>query len=117
MTMSERYGGGLIRSRCRRALCDQSVEFGEEFGEYLFVAEIARASFGQDRERGAIACPADLSGAMKKTSWSVETEIPGKAGIPTTVVRVCNARIGKQALERRQCQVTRPHRRKISPLR
>jgi hypothetical protein len=38
---------------------------------------------------------------MKKNSWSVKTEIPDKAEIPATVVRVCNMWIGKQALERR----------------
>ena len=29
---------------------------------------------------------------------------------------ICGRRLGKQALERRQCQVTRPHRRKINQL-
>ena len=54
---------------------------------------------------------------MKKAVGGVKTEIPDKAEIPATVVRVCNMLIGKQqALERRQCQVTRPHRRKINQL-
>jgi hypothetical protein len=37
---------------------------------------------------------------MKKTVGGVKTEIPDKAEIPATVVRVCNMWIGKQALER-----------------
>jgi hypothetical protein len=51
-----------------------------------------------------------------RTQLERQNGIPDKAEIPATVVRFCIILIGKQALERRQCQVTRPHRRKINQL-
>jgi hypothetical protein len=47
--------------------------------------------------RGTIACLTAWEWDYEVDSWSVKTEIPDKAEIPATVVRVCNMLIGKQA--------------------